>query len=679
MSFRTGLLRHSLMLVLIAFVAGSLSAADGEQQADARLRVLTLNLHTYQEISTPGVNESDLTDAMARDRITSYGAILDRIAAGIDGLDPDIICLQEVGEWAAATSADDEFGLHDSNMVQQILSRLPGHDYHVTMDWSHLGWGVWREGSAILSKFPIVHSESRFISSNGASRYDNWKSRNVPMARVDTGASGALNVFSVHAGWWDDPEEPSEQQFRRLRAWTDAMPDGPAILCGDFNAPAGGPAYELLTTELGFIDHYLLANPDGMFDATITGGADGWEDAKAGSRIDYVFSLPGRSLEVVSARRVFTASDMGQVSDHAGIFAEFSIEATPQPADLAQLGRALYFDTALSAPKTQSCATCHDPAWAFSDPRDNGVGGAVSLGADGRSLGSRNAPSLSYRFATPPFHVDNDGNYVGGLFLDGRAETIVEQAKGPLLNAIEMALPDPAALRDRILANPRYVSAFSALMGPASLESPERTLASVTTAIATFEGSDAFSPFDSRYDRYLRGETALTREQELGRILFFSDLINCNRCHLLDRRERVDRELFTNHRYHNIGIPASAHGSATPDTGLLMNPRVDDAAQAGRFRVPSLRNVAVTGPYMHNGVFQQLETAILYYNRFLLIDDANNTNPETGQPWRPAEVPVTMDIELLREGQPLTQRQVELLVAFLETLTDRRYEHLLLK
>jgi cytochrome c peroxidase len=90
-----------------------------------------------------------------------------------------------------------------------------------------------------------------------------------------------------------------------------------------------------------------------------------------------------------------------------------------------------------------------------------------------------------------------------------------------------------------------------------------------------------------------------------------------------------------------------------------------------------LRNVAVTGPYMHNGVFQELETAIIFYNRFLLGSEESRINPETNQPWGEAEVPSTIELELLREGQPLTDRRVSQLVAFLETLTDLRYEHLL--
>jgi cytochrome c peroxidase len=358
--------------------------------------------------------------------------------------------------------------------------------------------------------------------------------------------------------------------------------------------------------------------------------------------------------------------------------------ANPESGDLADLGRALFFDARLSATGNQSCSSCHDPSRAFSDARDNGVAGAASLGDDGVSLGDRNAPSLSYASLTPDFHRDVDGEHVGGFFVDGRAATMIEQAQEPILNPIEMALPNAAAVRESVRAVPGYAAAFEELIGAASLDTPEQAQISVATAIAAFENTEEFAPFDSKYDRYLRGELSLDKEEELGRILFFSELINCNRCHLLDRREHRPREVFTNHRYHNIGVPINSKlraknglGEDHIDKGLLQNPRVNDKAQSGRFRVPSLRNVAITGPYLHNGVFRELETAIVFYNRFLLVSEESHTNPETNQPWGAAEVPRTVDLQLLREGQPLTDRRVSQLVAFLETLTDQRYEHLL--
>ena len=351
---------------------------------------------------------------------------------------------------------------------------------------------------------------------------------------------------------------------------------------------------------------------------------------------------------------------------------------------MADLGRMLFFDARISAHRNQSCASCHDPARAFSDPGRNSSAGAVSLGSDNRSLGDRNAPSLSYASEVPTFHKDAAGHYVGGLFLDGRAATLEDQATRPITNAIEMALTDANTVRERLLEDDTYQAAVEDLLGPSALATADRALQTVAMAIAAFERSEEFAPFDSKYDRYLRGEAELTKDEEIGRALFFSNLVNCSSCHLLDRREHWPRELFTNHRYHNIGVPANTSvrninglSGQHVDTGLLQNPAVDDSAQSGRFRVPSLRNVAVTAPYMHNGVFHELETAVAFYNRFLLTSLESRINPETGQPWEEPEVPATVDLELLEQGQPLTARHVSQLVAFLKTLTDRRYEHLL--
>ena len=359
-------------------------------------------------------------------------------------------------------------------------------------------------------------------------------------------------------------------------------------------------------------------------------------------------------------------------------------ETGPFAGELANLGRALFFDPRLSGDGTMSCATCHDPGRAFTDGRDNGVGGAASLGNDGETLGDRNAPMITYASLVPAFARRDDGSYEGGLFHDGRATDLAAQARRPITSPKEMALPSAAAVRERVLDNPAYVEAFTSLLGQRSLATPDAALSSVAEAIAAYESSAEFSSFDSRYDRYLRGEATLTTEEELGRSLFFSPLSNCSRCHLIDQREDRPRETFSNFEYHNIGVPANArlrkaNGSAPGDIdkGLAANPAVPGRDHLGKVRVPSLRNVAVTGPYMHNGVFAELSTAILFYNRFLVDSPASRTNPETGEPWGEADAPATVAHDLLAAGQPLSERRVRQIEAFLRTLTDRRYEHLL--
>ena len=352
------------------------------------------------------------------------------------------------------------------------------------------------------------------------------------------------------------------------------------------------------------------------------------------------------------------------------------------PLDQEALGQALFFDKNLSLTRNQACGSCHEPGKAFTDSRDNGVSGAASLGDDGRSLGDRNTPTITYASHVPAFHKNEIGEYVGGFFLDGRSATIEEQAGEPFLNPIEMAMPDRASVIERVRENPVYVRAMQAHFGKNIFSNSDQAFAAVVSSIAAFESSDLFSPFDSKYDRYLRGEYTLTAQEEIGRLLFFSQLVNCHSCHLLDLRETAGTEVFSNSKYHNIGVPVNKvtrelNGVSDPDLGLLANPRVDDPLQAGKFRVPSLRNVAVTGPYMHNGVFQELETAILFYDKYLLSTAGSQTNPETGATWGEPEIAENIDLALLQEGQPITPQRASALAAFLRTLTDQRYEALL--
>ena len=349
------------------------------------------------------------------------------------------------------------------------------------------------------------------------------------------------------------------------------------------------------------------------------------------------------------------------------------------------LGRALYFDVNLSKNRSQSCATCHSPEFGFADPRGNAAGKAVSLGDDGRSLGDRNAPTASYAAFSPDFHRDDEGRYVGGQFLDGREKDLAGQAGGPPLNPIEMGMPDKAGVVDRLRENATYVAAFGRFFGGDILDRPDDAYRAMTESIAAFERTDFFAPFDSRYDRYLRGEYQMTVLEDLGMTLFFSQQFsNCNICHQLKPTPNRTGETFSNYAYHNIGVPPNdaaraVNGVAADhvDRGLLDNPAIDDPAQAGRFKVPTLRNVAVTGPYMHNGVFGDLRTVVLFYNKYNSKSAKRQINPETGEQWRAPEVPDNLALKELETGPALDDRRIDALVAFMKTLTDRRYEHLL--
>lgn len=344
------------------------------------------------------------------------------------------------------------------------------------------------------------------------------------------------------------------------------------------------------------------------------------------------------------------------------------------------LGRILFFDVNLSKNKTQSCATCHNPNAGFVDDRGNGVKKMASLGDDGKSLGDRQAPTASYAKFSPTFHFDEKAKkYVGGQFWDGREATLEGQAGGPPLNPIEMGMSDKKAVVDRLKENTLYVDSFKKIFGADIFKNDDKAYEAMTIAIASFERTDEFSPFDSKYDRYLKGEYDLTPLEDLGKSIFFSNNNNsCANCHVL-KGEDKEGETFTNYQYHNIGTPANnelraKNGVKAIDEGLLANSNVSDVAQKGKHKVPTLRNVAVTGPYMHNGVFKDLKTVVEFYDKYNNKD--RNIDPETNKPWDEPEVKDNISLQELKANK-LTDRKVEALVAFMKLLTDKKYEHLL--
>ncbi len=362
------------------------------------------------------------------------------------------------------------------------------------------------------------------------------------------------------------------------------------------------------------------------------------------------------------------------------------VNATSLPQKNAQkeyLGQQLFFDTALSKNRTQSCASCHEPGQAFIDTRGKGVAAAVSLGDDGHSLGDRNAPTASYAASIPAFHLKSNGIYAGGLFLDGRAATLADQAEGPPLNPIEMGMESEAAVVKRLQENPVYVESLQQLYGKEIFTDAKQAYKAMADAIAAFEKTALFNPYDSKYDRELRGEYTFTNQEELGRTLFFSQqFTNCNQCHQLETTPNRAGEVFTNFEYHNIGVPENKalramNGVKVLDEGLFQHPDVNDPAQRGKFRTSTLRNVAVTGPYMHNGVFEDLRTVVLFYNKFNSKAARRQINPETGETWGDPEIAENISMDLLTFGPALDDRRVDALVAFMKTLTDARYEYLL--
>jgi cytochrome c peroxidase len=352
---------------------------------------------------------------------------------------------------------------------------------------------------------------------------------------------------------------------------------------------------------------------------------------------------------------------------------------------MAQLGKVLFFDANLSQPSNMSCSTCHSPSAGFTDP-DKAF--PVSKGAVPNRFGNRNSQSVAYAaFSPAPYHdpVQRPGMMMGGLdiggqFWDGRAPSLMEQAKGPLMNPLEMHNLDKrevvAAVR-----NSSYAASFEKIFGEGSLSEENVDIAfdHVAEAIAEYEKTSEVSPFSSRFDLSLSGKVALSAQESQGYNLF-TGKANCVKCHAIDPAGPSDpvrqRYLFTNYAYQNTGVPknpANPFYTLSPDLNPLGSNYIDIGHGAvtglstdnGKFKVPTLRNVAVTSPYMHNGYFNSLRDVVMFYN----------TRDEPSANWPPPEVkenvhrhmpPMDGTLGLLK----LNDVEVDAIVAFLNTLTD---------
>ncbi len=359
------------------------------------------------------------------------------------------------------------------------------------------------------------------------------------------------------------------------------------------------------------------------------------------------------------------------------------------------LGAMLYKDTNLSKNGNQSCESCHSldlltggsgtTARAFADPGSS-VSNPVSEGSDNGVFGDRNAPTAAYAMFSPDFHYDTttdpaNPRYIGGQFLDGRAVDLAEQAKGPFLNPKEMNMADEAAVVAKV-RDAGYAAMFRQVFGASSLDVGNEATAynQIAEAIAEFERTPMFAPFSSKFDAVQAGLATFTSEEQNGFDLFQVDgKAKCAECHKLERAGGSSGVLFTDFSYWNIGVPQNPNNPAGTtatgftDTGLAANPQVIAdgrvASERGKFKVPTLRNVELTAPYMHNGVLETLEQVVNFYN----TRDTNNCWSNTQTPfvdcWPDPEVSDNLDVTF--SGDLLLTAQEESdLVAFMKTLTD---------
>jgi maltose 6'-phosphate phosphatase len=256
-----------------------------------RLKVLTLNLHCYQE--------------------ENQDAKLSIIAKAIDDHEVDIVCLQEVAEpWESGIPA------LEANTAKLIRQRLKQH-YHLLTDWSHRGFDVYREGCAILSRHEILVGDSGYISVDQDT--NSIHARKIVMAQINAPYVGLVNVYSAHLSWWKDG---FRKQFENLRTWANEKHSGGVVatlLLGDFNAKPGSEGYLLATGADGFEDQFHKAHQTNRKGGILPDSASIPNDG----RIDFIFLRNGSALEVKAAKALFTDADYGRVSDHEGYYAEF--------------------------------------------------------------------------------------------------------------------------------------------------------------------------------------------------------------------------------------------------------------------------------------------------------------------------------------------------------------------
>jgi maltose 6'-phosphate phosphatase len=261
-----------------------------------QLKILILNLHCYQE-----ENQDE--------KFT-------KIAKTINELEIDIVCLQEAAEYWRDGQGDWE-----SNAAKIINDRLT-KPFYIHYDWSHLGFDKYREGVAILSRYPLSCHESRYVS-NSHDKYD-IHARKVVKARVDVPNIGFINVYSAHLSWIEDG---FKEQFQRLRTWADNNKNDAikaTFLCGDFNITAGTEGYGLVVDSYEYEDQFLAVNKQGIFDKIFRVHDAHWKDLLADDyRIDYIFMSKDSQLKATSARVIFTDQEYGRVSDHFGYLMTF--------------------------------------------------------------------------------------------------------------------------------------------------------------------------------------------------------------------------------------------------------------------------------------------------------------------------------------------------------------------
>lgn len=391
-----------------------------------------------------------------------------------------------------------------------------------------------------------------------------------------------------------------------------------------------------------------------------------------------------------------------------------SAQNTPSRlSPMEELGKRLFFDRNLSSPAGQECAACHGPSVGFTGPSEHfNKTGSVYEGAVKGRFGNRKPPASAYAGNSPKLHLSESGEFVGGMFWDGRAtgdvlgDPLAEQAMGPFLNPLEQNMPDAKSL---VLAVKKssYAGLFEEVFGPGSLDAdkdPAGAYAKIGRAIAAYERSAEVNPFNSKFDNFwrtasgkgLKVETISEAnlkdfrnlglaENELRGLVLFNSKGFCANCHVLTPADGKP-PVFADFKYDNLGIPRNAEnpfygqdktfnpdGKSWVDSGLggflktVEKYKKYAAANYGRHRTPTLRNVdkrpspGFVKAFMHNGYFESLKDVVHFYN----------TRDVAGAGWPSPEVAANVNTtEMGNLG--LTGDEEGAIVDFLKSLTDRR-------
>ncbi len=543
-------------------------------------------------------------------------------------------------------TSQEQRGLLLFNGKGQCFACHPGPYFFTDFDYANIGvpsnLGMIGDSAKLQSYFPFYYDTS--FNPDG-------------LNFVDIGLAGNPNVPSV--------QKPIVRGMQKAPTLRNVASTGPYMHNGVFNNLKQVVHFYNTRDKLGKCANNFAPNP----------GVNCWPSPEVPQNLNFVIGNLG-----------LTDAEENDIVSFLNTLTDDYVPSAIQPTLQQTLGQKVFTDTSLSSPAGQSCQGCHDPNLAFTDA-DKNIG--VSAGAVSGLFGNRNAPSVVHAGIIPDFGFQPNLNaFSGGLFWDGRASTLTEQAKGPFTNPLEMNNPDSATVLNKIRNSP-YAATFDSVC---SLTIDKFNC--VADAIAAFERTPQLNSFNSRFDKQNNNLSGLTTQEKRG-FAIFSGKANCFVCH-------KPPYFFTDYDYENIGVPSNLGmlGDSPPlqsyfpfyykplfptfnlaglnfvDIGLAGNPNVPLVQQGvsrGLQKAPTLRNIELTAPYMHNGVFRDLKQVVHFYNTRDVLGNCASGNKALPQPgvncWPSPEVSANLNFLIGNLG--LTESEENDLVAFLKSLTER--------